>query len=133
MLSRISRLFSSAPAATPAFDLTPAAVEQIKKLLKGDVENKMLRIQLKAGGCAGYSYNFSLDSAARKGDKVFTRDGASVVIDEKSLFYLRRSKLDFKSDVFSSSFSIVLPENSEVHSCHCGHSLGVENNGTCVH
>ena len=132
MLSSISRFFATASSAIPAFDMTPAACTQIKKLLKGDVENKMLRIALKAGGCAGFSYDFSLDSAARKGDKVFQRDGATVVIDEKSLLYLRRSKLDFKTDVFASTFSIILPENSNVHNCHCGHSLGVEN-GTCIH
>ena len=108
MLSAVSRFFASNSSPVPAFDMTPSAVAQIKKLLKGDCENKMLRIALKAGGCAGMSYDFSLDSAARKGDRVFKRDGAQVVLDEKSLLYLRKSKLDFKQDVFSSSFQIVL-------------------------
>ena len=130
MLSTLSKFFANAP---PAFDMTPAACEQIKKLLKGDCENTMLRITLKSGGCAGFSYDFSFDSAARKGDRVFSKNGAKVVLDEKSLLYLRRSTLDFKSDIFSSSFQIVLPENSEMHSCSCGRSIGTDTNGTCLH
>ena len=61
MLASFSSFFAKS---VPAFDMTPAACKQIKKLLKGDFENNMLRISLKKGGCAGFSYDFSFDSAA---------------------------------------------------------------------
>ena len=131
MLSSFSRFFATKQ---PAFDMTPAAAAQIKKLLKGDFENTMLRIGLKKGGCAGFSYDFSFDSAARKGDHLFKKDGAKVVLDSKTLLYLRRSKLDYKTDVFSSSFQIILPEGSDMHSCSCGRSVGTDNDsGKCLH
>ncbi|EAY22042.1 HesB-like domain containing protein [Trichomonas vaginalis G3] len=131
MLSSIIRSFAKA---RPAFDITPAAAKQIKKLLIGDCENRMMRIGLKAGGCSGFQYDFSFDSHARKGDSLFKKDGAQVVLDEKSLFYLRHSTLDFVDDKFSSAFKVVLPQDTTMHSCSCGRSVGTDNNpGACLH
>lgn len=118
----------------PAFDLTATAANQVKKMLKNDFENRLLRIGLKDGGCAGFQYDFSFDSHARKGDHVFEKDGAKVVLDDKALLYLRHSTLDYESTPFSSSFKIVLPAGSEMHSCSCGKSVGTDNNpGACAH
>ncbi|EAX92774.1 HesB-like domain containing protein [Trichomonas vaginalis G3] len=131
MLSQAFRAFAQKK---PAFDMTPSAVAQIKKLLKGDFENKMLRIGLKSGGCAGFQYDFSFDNAARKGDHLFKKDGAQVVLDDKALLYLRNSTLDFTSDRFSSTFKIVLPTESNLHSCSCGKSVGGDgDHGECGH
>lgn len=94
----------------------------------------MMRIGLKSGGCAGFSYNFGFEAKAKKGDHVFTEHGASIVLDDKALLYLRGGKLDFEDDKFSSSFKIILPESSGMHSCSCGKSVGTEYNpGSCMH
>lgn len=131
MLASVFRGFANKK---PAFQITPAAASQIKRLLVGDCENTMLRIGLKAGGCSGFQYDFSFDSHARKGDSLFKENGAQVVLDEKTLFYLRNSKLDFVNDVFSASFKVILPEDTNLHSCSCGKSVGTENNpGACIH
>lgn len=131
MLSQVFRSFATAK---PAFDMTPAAVEQIKKLLKGDFENKMLRIGLKSGGCSGFQYDFSFDNAARKGDHLFKKDGAAVVLDEKAMLYLRNSVLDFKADKFSSTFKVIIPTDTGLHSCSCGKSVGGDGDfGECDH
>ncbi|EAY04046.1 Iron-sulfur cluster assembly accessory protein [Trichomonas vaginalis G3] len=122
----LSQFFSNFAQKKAAFSMTPAAIKQIKELLKTDFENKMLRITLKSGGCAGFQYDFSFDSAARKGDHLFQQDGAAVVLDDKALLYLRGAELDYSSDIFSSYFKVNIPLESELHSCHCGKSVGTD-------
>ena len=120
--------------ASKAFDLTEAAAKQVKKLLMGDFENRYLRIGLKEGGCAGFQYDFDFESKPKKGDHVFENHGASVILNDKALLFLRGGTLDFVSDKFSSTFKINLPESSGLHSCSCGKSVGTEDNkGACVH
>lgn len=128
MLTSCTRFFTKAQ----AFNLTEAAAKQVKSMLKNDFENRLLRIGLKDGGCAGFQYDFSFDSAPREGDHVFEKDGAKVVMNDKALFYLRNSTLDYESSMFSSSFKVILPTNTEFHSCNCGHSVG-DGYGTCTH
>ena len=122
MLSSSFVRFSS----VPAFGITTAAAEQIKKLLKGDFENRILRIGLKDGGCAGFQYDFGFEAKEKKGDHVFEKDGAKVVLDDKALLYLRKANLDYVSNPFNSTFKIVLPHDTEFHSCSCGKSVGKE-------
>lgn len=123
MLSSFFRNFANKK---PAFNISDAAAKQIKELLKTDFENKMLRITLKSGGCAGFQYDFSCDSAARKGDHLFEHNGAQVVLDDKALLYLRGAELDYSSDLFSSYFKVNIPLESDLHSCHCGKSVGTD-------
>lgn len=110
-----------------AFNLTSAAAKQVKKLLEGDFENRMMRIGLKSGGCAGFTYDFDFESKAKKGDHVFEKDGAQVVLDDRALLFLRGATLDYVTDKFSSTFKVNLPESSGLHNCSCGKSVGTEN------
>ncbi len=108
------------------FNLTSAAAAQIKKLLKGDFENRYMRVGLKDGGCAGFQYDFDFEPKPKPKDHVFEKDGASVLLDNKALLFLRNGTLDFVSDRFSSSFRVNLPASSNVHNCSCGKSVGTE-------
>jgi iron-sulfur cluster insertion protein len=118
--------FSFSRFASQAFNITPAAAQQVKRLLEGDFENKMMRIGLKSGGCAGMQYAFDFESKAGKGDHVFEKDGAQVVLNDHALLYIRGGTLDFVTDKFNSNFKVVLPESTSFHSCNCGKSVGVE-------
>jgi iron-sulfur cluster assembly accessory protein len=125
MLGQLARRFA-------AFNVTTAAAKQVKHLLDGDFENRMLRIGLITGGCSGFQYDFGFEAKARPGDHLFEKDGAKVVLDEKALLFLRGATLDFVSDPFRSSFQVQLPESSELHNCSCGRSVGSEHNpGQC--
>jgi iron-sulfur cluster assembly accessory protein len=117
MLARSFRRFAG-----QAFNLTEAAAAQVKQILQGDYENKMMRINLAGGGCAGLRYEFSFESKAEKGDQVFGKDGAQVVLNKHAMVYLNGATLDFVSDRFNCSFKIDLPENAPAHSCRCGRS-----------
>lgn len=116
------------------FSLTEAAAKQVKNLLRGDFENRYLRIGLKEGGCAGFQYDFDLVPKAKKDDHVFKEHGASVILDNKAMLFLRGGTLDFVSDKFCSTFKVNLPQSSGLHSCNCGRSVGTEDNkGNCLH
>lgn len=120
--------------ASKGFSLTEAAARQVKNLLRGDFENRYLRIGLKEGGCAGFQYDFDLVPKPKKDEHVFKDFGASVILDNRALLFLRGATLDFVTDKFSSSFRVNLPQSSGLHSCSCGKSVGTENGtGNCVH
>jgi iron-sulfur cluster insertion protein len=115
-----------------AFNLTATAAKQVKHLLERDFENRVLRVGLVTGGCSGCQYDFGFDPRPRPGDHLFERDGATVVLDDKALLFLRGATLDFVFDPFRSSFQVNLPAESPLHSCSCGRSVGTEHNpGRC--
>jgi iron-sulfur cluster assembly accessory protein len=61
---------------------------------------------------------------SRNGDDVaFTRDGATVLIDEISLVYMGGSVIDFVDDLMGQSFQIKNP--NAVASCGCGTSFSI--------
>jgi iron-sulfur cluster assembly accessory protein len=126
MLARCARRFA-------AFNLTDAAAAQVKRLLEGDFENRMLRVGLATGGCSGFQYDFGFEAKPKPGDQLFEKNGAKVVLDQKALLFLRGATLDFVSDPFRSSFQVNLPEASTLHNCSCGRSVGTEHNpGQCT-
>ena len=131
LVNYFKRSFASSPG---GFNITSAAAKQVKSLLEGDFENKMLRIGLKTGGCAGFQYDFDFESKARQNDHVFEKDGAQVVLDDHALLFLRGATLDYVTDKFSSTFKVELPASSNLHACSCGKSIGTEDNpGACSH
>jgi iron-sulfur cluster insertion protein len=86
----------------------------------------MMRVGLKGGGCAGMQYAFDFEPKAGKGDHVFEKDGAQIVLNDRDLLYLRGGTLDFVADKFSSAFKVALPQSATIHNCNCGRSVGVE-------
>lgn len=125
----LSSFFNRSFSNSSVFNVTSAAASQIKELLKNDFENRYLRIGLKEGGCAGFSFEFKFDNKLGEGDRLFNDQ---VILDNKSLFYLRDATLDFEKSNFSSSFRIDLPKRNQFHTCGCGKSVG-DKHGTCSH
>lgn len=116
MLASLVRGFSSAK---HAFEVTPAAAAQIKKMLGADNDKKMLRIDLKKIGVEEIQYIFRFDAHAGSNDNVFKKDGAQVVLDDQSLAYFHDSKLDYVEDNLSKTFRVILPSVKEMHFCTC--------------
>jgi iron-sulfur cluster assembly protein len=107
-------------------EVTPAAVEQIRKLTSKRVaEGKPvegLRIGLRGGGCDGFSYVFEwADKPAGARDHVLEFDGVRVFIDKKSMLYLAGTTLNFVTGLMGHGFKF---ENPNVKgSCGCGESV----------
>lgn len=83
----------------------------------------MFRIAVSAGGCSGFQYGFSLDDARSADDRIFVRDGVTVVVDETSLGLLAGAELDYVEELIGAHFTINNPNASA--RCGCGSSFSV--------
>lgn len=104
--------------------LTGAAQAKIAEVLAEENDPKVkLRMFVQGGGCAGFSYGFSIDDEQNEDDMEFQSGTASVLIDSMSLQYLQGSIVDYKDDLDGSRFAITNPQASG--SCGCGSSFSV--------
>lgn len=104
--------------------LTPKAVDMAKKaLLRRGTPESALRLGVRGGGCSGVAYAIEFADKIRKKDQVFEFDGLKVVIDPKSLVYLRGSVLDYEVKLMEHGFKFRNP--NEKSNCGCGESFFV--------
>jgi len=104
--------------------LTPKAVEMAKKaLLKRGTPDASLRLGVRGGGCSGVSYAIEFSDKVRRRDNVYDFAGLQVVVDPKSLVYLRDSVLDYEVELMQHGFRFKNP--NEKSSCGCGESFTV--------
>ena len=105
-------------------DLTPKAVEMARKALeRRGTPDAALRLGVRGGGCSGASYVIEFADAIRGRDQVFEFEGLKVVVDPKSLVYLRGSVLDYEVKLMSHGFKFRNP--NEKKGCGCGESFGI--------
>ncbi|GFU17755.1 iron-sulfur cluster assembly 1 homolog, mitochondrial [Trichonephila clavipes] len=106
-----------------ALVLTPAAVNQVKKLLKQKPEAIGLKISVSQRGCNGLSY--SLDYVREKGkfDEVVSQDGVKILIDMKAQLTLLGTEMDFQESPLASEFIFNNPNIKGT--CGCGESFTI--------
>ncbi len=100
--------------------ITQIAIEKVVAVKnENNIGDEMrLRIGAQSGGCSGMQYVMGFDDKTNEGDKVIELDSISVIVDNKSLFYLMGVTLDYKETEQGSGFVFNNPNN--VHSCGCG-------------
>lgn len=81
-----------------------------------------LRVSVEKGGCAGMSYKMDL-AEPQAGDEIVEQGGARVIVDGEAVLFLLGSRMDVKTDRFSSSF--VFENPNETASCGCGESVAL--------
>ncbi|MBK6574972.1 MAG: iron-sulfur cluster assembly accessory protein [Sandaracinaceae bacterium] len=111
--------------ADPRLTLTPKAVEMAKaKLLDAGEPVYGLRLGVKGGGCAGYSYVIDYATKIRADkDLVYHFDGLHVVVDQKSIEVLKGSTLDWERRLMGYGFKWINPNAK--NDCGCGESFDV--------
>ena len=84
-----------------------------------------IKIQVKGGGCAGFSYEYNfLDEAIKPFDGVVDlNDDKKLVVDGMSLMYVIGTVLDYEQKLGSSA--LVFKNPNEASSCGCGKSFSV--------
>jgi iron-sulfur cluster assembly accessory protein len=82
----------------------------------------VLRLAVDGGGCAGFSYRFSLGDP-EEGDAVAVTDGVTLVVDPVSLDLVEGSQVDYVEELGGSSFKVTNPNASS--GCGCGSSFSV--------
>ncbi len=112
-----------APAtATELVSVSPEAAAEIKKLLADEPDKTGLRLEVRGGGCSGFSYGMVFDNPDEK-DHVIETAGVKVMIDPKSAIYLKGTLLHFESGLEGRGFTIKNPQAKS--NCGCGNSFSV--------
>ncbi len=109
---------------TPEIRLTRTAVDMAKKAIERRTQPaEGLRLGVRGGGCSGVSYAIEFADKIRPRDQVFEFEGLRVVIDPKSLIYLRGSILEYEVKLMQHGFRFRNP--NEKSGCGCGESFSV--------
>jgi iron-sulfur cluster assembly protein len=123
-LAGIEALVPENVAGTPEIRLTKKAIEMAKKSIeRRGVPTEGLRLGVKGGGCSGVSYAIEFADKIRGRDHVFEFQGLKIVVDPKSLIYLRGSILDYEVKLMQHGFKFRNP--NEKAGCGCGESFTV--------
>lgn len=113
--------------------LTEQAAVEVRRVFKEnklEVQDTAVRVGIKGGGCAGFSYVFDFETKnPAEFDRVFESQGLKVIVDRKSLLYIDGTEVDFNSGLNDRGFKFHNPRADT--SCGCGTSF-VPKQGTLV-
>ncbi len=104
-------------------ELTENAARRVAEILKTEPTGSVLRVAVDGGGCSGFQYTYNITQDRADEDLVLEREGATVVIDQISLDFLRGCQIDFIDDLMGRMFKIRNP--AATASCGCGSSFAV--------
>ncbi|MCT2400305.1 HesB/IscA family protein [Novosphingobium mangrovi (ex Huang et al. 2023)] len=104
-------------------ELTDSAVQAVRSAIeKAEAQPAGLRIQVEAGGCAGYKYMMGLVGSPDADDAVIQSGGVSVFVDPTSQPLIAGTTIDFVVALEGSGFTFDNP--NATNSCSCGKSFG---------
>ncbi len=103
--------------------VTPKAIAEIKNIIKDQSipENYVLRLGVQGGGCSGFQYSLAFDENVGEGDSTYEFDNVKVVVDYKSMLYLKGIVLDFQDGLSGRGF--VFNNPNAQRTCGCGSSF----------
>ena len=103
--------------------LTERAAEKITALLRREnLSNAAyLRVGIKDGGCAGYSYTLDVTDAPGSDDENFVSHNVQVVCDPKSYNFLKGTTIDYDDTPMKAGF--VFDNPNAKSQCGCGESF----------
>jgi len=104
--------------------LTPNAIAKVKEIMaQQNPAPAGLRVGVVGGGCSGFSYSMSFETAAGVMDKTYSFEGLKVFVDSMSAMYLNGCTIDYVETLEAAGFKF---ENPNVKStCGCGSSFNV--------
>jgi iron-sulfur cluster assembly accessory protein len=101
--------------------LSDTAADKVKDLITAEGDTSlMLRVAVRPGGCAGFSYEMFFDSEQADEDITETFGEITVVVDPSSAQLLQGATLDYKGGL-ESGFAITNPNAQRT--CGCGSSF----------
>ena len=98
--------------------ITPAAEKFIRRIVRfsGLVEGAGFRLVVSAGGCSGYSSEFSAEPAPQAGEETLTLNGMRFFLPAESLLMLQGVTIDFTETATQSGLSFINPNQT---ACAC--------------
>jgi iron-sulfur cluster assembly protein len=112
-----------ASAVSNPITVTDRALAKIKALMGNPVDPMYLRVAIVGGGCSGMSYKLDFVGHGTLSDKDThcSFDGVNVVIDSKSILFLKGLELDHSDGLDGVGFTFNNPNAKR--SCGCGSSF----------
>jgi len=102
--------------------LTPGAVSELKRLMaeKNVPGDHALRVGVKGGGCAGFSYILGFDKKETLDDE-FEFSGLKIFMNKAHQIYLAGIEIDYKNGLDARGFVFNNPNATKT--CGCGDSF----------
>jgi iron-sulfur cluster assembly protein len=104
-------------------NLTPAATHEIRRLKSRQQPDVLVRLQVKAGGCSGWTYHVSFEQTVKLADQVFELHNIKVVVDPESLKFVHMLTVDYSEDLMGGAFRFDNP--LAIATCSCGNSFAI--------
>ncbi len=104
-----------------AISLTQRAIGELKAIIAGDGASpaeRILRIGVVGGGCAGFTYRMGFDDTIREGDHIEEIEGLKLAVDPRSFLYLDGTEIDYRESFFGKGF--VFKNPNARYGCCCG-------------
>ena len=103
--------------------LTESAFQQVRSEM--EVKEDNIRLRVAGGGCSGMSYELFSEASdqVQDIDTVINYVDFKVVIDQKSLIYLKGMELDYDGGLQGKGF--VFRNPNATSTCGCGESFSV--------
>jgi iron-sulfur cluster insertion protein len=102
--------------------ITKEATTKISDIIVEEKNSNLkLRLYVQGGGCSGFQYGFILEEEVNEDDMEFKSDSIILIVDHMSYQYLKGATVDYKDELYGSSFTIINP-NAET-TCGCGSSF----------
>ena len=106
----------------PLLDVSDRARVEIERL--ADSPDKFLRLWVTEGGCAGMTYEASIDETQTPFDTcVFENGSVRILADRNSAQHVDGLKIDYSEDLVSLGFRFSNPNASKA--CGCGASFAL--------
>ncbi len=106
-----------------AITITEKAAKHIQKSLNNRGKGIGLRLGVKTSGCSGMAYAIEFVDQIEEQDQVFESQGVKIIIDPKSLVYLKGTELDFVREGLNEGFKFDNPNIKD--QCGCGESFNL--------
>ncbi len=102
--------------------ISEKAALQVKQIQEREGKaQSLLRVSVVGGGCSGLSYKLSFEESSKEKDNVIEQHGIKLLVDGKSLLFLKGTILDFTDGLSGQGFVFTNP-NAKT-SCGCGSSF----------
>jgi iron-sulfur cluster assembly protein len=103
--------------------VTESAARMVRRIMEKEGRAAaLLRVGVKGGGCSGYSYHMEFVEAPRLDDLRYDFHGLAVVVDPRSMEFLKGIVLDYR-DGIQAGFQWRNPNATK--SCGCGESFSL--------
>lgn len=104
-------------------EVTERAAKKISKHLQQRGKGMGVRVGVKTTGCSGLAYLLEYVDTTNDGDNVIETQGVNIIVDQKSLVYVKGLTVDYVRKGLNEGFEFINP--NEKARCGCGESFTI--------